>query len=226
MAWLIGRRKGVSFLESAGALALMSWIDLVAVTGMALIGLWFAPEVLSTHAALNAWLQGVGLAVFLVALALLLSLQSRWQWAILVRLRTVAVLRPLSALGPLQMLRAIALRAGLMGAYILSTMMMMHTFGMTPTWGRMFVAMPILTVVGTIPISISGLGTTQVLMHSLYAPFVEDGRAPQPVIDAFSTSMILAQILARLVLAAPFLRPVMRELRGRTEAGHVELHKV
>lgn len=214
MAWLIGRRKGVSFLEAAGALAAMSWIDLVAVTGMAVTGLWLAPEVLGAHAELQTWLQAVGIAVFSVALAVLLVLQSGWKLPILVRLRQFAPLRPLAALGPLQMLQGIAMRAVLVLTYTVAAVLIMRAFGMHPVWGRMLVAIPILTVVGTIPISVSGLGTTQVLMRSLYAPFVTD-REPGPVIDAYSTAMIVAYILVRLLVAAPFLRAVARELREK-----------
>ena len=81
----------------------------------------------------------------------------------------------------------------------------------------MFVILPVLTVVGTIPLSISGLGTTQVLMERFYAPFVTDGRAPVPVIDACSTAMIFGYIVVRLLIAAPFLRQVLAELASGRE---------
>jgi uncharacterized membrane protein YbhN (UPF0104 family) len=215
MAWLIGRRKGVSFLEAAGALATLSWLDLVAVTGMAVTGLWLAPEVLGPHPALQAWLQAVAAVVFGVALLAALLLQSSWNVRILQTLRDLPPLRPLAALSPARMAQGIVLRAGMICAYAVAAMLLMRSFGMQPSWGRLFVAMPILTVVGTIPISVSGLGTTQVLMRSLYGPFVTDGRVPGPVIDAYSTAMIMGYIAARVVVAAPFLAKVSRELREK-----------
>lgn len=216
MAWLIGRRKGVSFLEAAGALATLSWLDLVAVTGMAVTGLWIAPEVLGPHPALQTWLQIVAAVVFAVALLAALLLQSGWQVPILQKLRDLPPLRPLAALSPGRMAQGIVLRGALIVAYTVAAKLLMESFGMQPAWGRLFVAMPILTVVGTVPISVSGIGTTQVLMRSLYGPFVTDGRAPGPVVDAYSTAMIVGYIAARLIVAAPFLAKVMRELREKT----------
>lgn len=215
MAWLIGRRKGVSFLEAAGALALLSYIDLVAVSGMVVAGLWLAPEVVGKHPTLQSFLQVVVALVFGGALASVLILQSGWRLPLLERIRALAVVRPLAALRPLAMLQGLILRMGLVLAYTAAAVYLMRAFGMQPTWGRMFVAMPILTVVGTIPISVSGFGSTQVLMRTLYAPFVTDGRPSEAVIDAYSTAMILGYIACRMVVAAPFFRPIAAELRER-----------
>ena len=214
MAWLIGRRKGVSFLESAGALALMSYIDLVAVAGMVVVGLWVAPEVLAQNTALQTWLQVVTASIFCVALASMLLLQSGWQLSVLVRLRQIALLRPLAAMKPLAMLQGIVLRLGIVLAYTATSVMVMQSFHMAPQWGRMLVIMPVLTVVGTVPISVAGIGTTQVLMRSLLAPFLTAGQGTA-VIDAFSSSMIVGYITCRMIVAAPFLKATLAELRSR-----------
>jgi len=216
MAWLIGRRKGVSFLESAGALALMSYIDLVAVAAMVVVGLWVAPDVLAQNAALQTWLQVVTAAIFCVALIAMLALQSSWQVPVLVRLRQLSVLRPLAAMKPFAMLQGVVLRLGIVLAYTAAAYLIMQAFAMEPKLGRMLVVMPILTVVGTIPISVAGIGTTQVLMRMLYAPFLTANQ-DTAVIDAFSSSMIVGYITCRMIVAAPFLRSTLAELKGRTE---------
>ncbi len=215
MGWLIGRRKGVPFLEAGAALATLSWLDLVTVTGMAVIGLWLAPEVLGNAGSLQIWLQIVAGCVFGSAFALMLLLQSPLQISWLQRLRQLAPIRPLVRLGPWQMLQGLALRSGLIAAYTIAAVLVMRSFGMAPQWGKMFVCLPVLTVVGTIPISVSGLGTTQALMRTLYAPFVIDGRAATPVIDAYSSAQIVGYIVLRLLLAMPFLRKISQELRQR-----------
>ena len=217
IAWVIARRKQVPFLEGAGAVAALSWIDLVAVTTMATIGLQIAPDVVGGAPALQGWLQRVALVVFAVALASLLVLQSPLRWGPLERMRQWSVLRPLAALGPARMLQGIGLRFGIVMIYLASSMWVMHAFGMRPDFGRMLVALPVLTIVGTIPLSVSGLGTTQWVMRTLYAPFVVDGRAPTAVIDAMSTVQIVGFILVRLLIAAPFLRGVLAELRQRPD---------
>lgn len=215
MAWLIGRRKRVSFIEATGALAVMSWVDLVAVAAMAVAGIWLDPDLFSDRQALQGGLQAIAGVVFTVALLSVFLLQSGWRLGILQRLRQVPLLRPISSLTPLAMLQGLLLRIVLVLAYTLSGAVVMLAFDMQPQWGRLFVAMPILIVVGTVPISVNGIGTTQVLMRSLYAPFVVGGRAPGPVIDAYSSAMIIGFIVCRLVIAAPFLRSVLSELQQR-----------
>jgi len=46
---------------------------------------------------------------------------------------------------------------------------------------------------------------------------VTDGRAPGPVIDAYSTAMIVGYIATRLLVAAPYLRRITAELREKPE---------
>ena len=215
MAWLVGRRKNVSFLEATASVALLSYLDLIVVAGMVAAGLMLAPEVVAAQPGLQGWLQGATAVVFFGALASVLLLQSNWKLKLLVQLRTLPILRPLASLRPGAMLVGIALRSGLIVAYVAINMQLMEAFGMQPTWGRMFVVMPILTIIGTVPISVSGLGTTQVPMRTLYAPFVTDGREAAPVIDAFSTAMILGFVVVRLLLALPYLRGILRELREK-----------
>lgn len=217
MAALVGRRKQVHFLQAAGALAALSWLDLVTVTGMAVIGLWLAPEVLGGDVAAQQSLQWIGASVFAVALVLVLALQTQSRWPLLQRLRAWSPLRPLAALGPWSMVQGLTLRSGLIAAYTVAAVWVLRSFGLEPHWAPMFVILPILTVVGTIPVSVSGLGTTQVLMERFYAPFVVDGRAPTPVIDACSTAMIFGYIVVRLVIAAPFVRRVLAELHSGSE---------
>lgn len=215
MAWLIGRRKGVPYLEAAGALAVLSYIDLIAVTAMAVVGILVSPEFFGPYPALQIWLQTVAVGVFGGALATALLLQSRLSHPLLERLRALAPLRPLAALGPGDMLVGVVLRVGFILFYATAAYLQMGTFGMTPQWGRIFVALPILTVVGTIPISVSGYGSTQVLMRSFYAPFVPAGQSAVAVVDAFSTLYITGYMVFRLVLAAPYFRAIASELRQR-----------
>ncbi|MCO4761476.1 MAG: flippase-like domain-containing protein [Myxococcales bacterium] len=218
MAWVVSRRKGVSFLESAAALAVLSYVDLVALAGLVVAGLALAPEVLGGEAELVGRLHIVVVAIFSAAVFLLLALQSPLRLGFLDRLRDISVLRPLAALKPLDMVVGVTMRAGFVLLYVGANYLLMQTFGMTPRIGALLVLVPVLTVVGVVPLSVSGIGTTQILMRTLYAPFVADGRAAGPVIDAWSTAMIFGFIAVRLVVAAPFLPKVLAELRHRPKA--------
>ncbi|MBM4342417.1 MAG: flippase-like domain-containing protein [Deltaproteobacteria bacterium] len=218
MAFLLARRKQVPFLQAAGALALLSMMDILTVTAMSMVGVWLAPEFFGPHPELQVFLKVVAVIVFTGALASVLVLQSDIDVAMLRKLRAWAPLRPLAALKPLRMLEGVALRAGLLGLYTFSVWWLVQFFGMVPDFGRLCVAMPIVTVVGTLPISVSGVGSTQVLMRSFYAPFVQDGRDPAAVVDAFSTLYIFCGAIVRLVIAAPFFRAIAAELKQRPNA--------
>lgn len=214
MAVLVGRRKKVPFLEAAGALAVLSYLDLVAVATMTVVGLLLAPDVLGGNAALQRGVQFLVAGVFAAALTCLTLLQSNWQLPILLRLRNLSPLKPLVALRPKSMAIGILLRMGLILMYTLSAVEIMRSFGMKPDFARMFVAMPIITIIGALPLSFSGVGTTQIAARWLYAPFVVDGRLPSPVIDSYTTAQIFGYVFVRLLIAAPFLRAINAELRG------------
>jgi uncharacterized membrane protein YbhN (UPF0104 family) len=214
MAWLVGRRKGVTFLESAGAMATLTWLDLLTVAAMAVVGLFLAPGFFADYPGLDVWLQAVAAVVLTAGLVSVVLLQSKFNHPLLVRLRDLPPLRPLASLTPLHMLQGLALRCVLMSLYTVSHWASMQTFGLQPSIGHLILALPILTIVGTIPISVSGYGSTQVLMRHLYVPFLV-GSQTTAVIDAWSTSMITTFVVMRLMVAAPYLPAISRELREK-----------
>lgn len=215
MAWLVARRKGVPFFEGAGALALLSYLDIIAVTAMSMAGVWMAPEFFGPYPQLQGWLKMVAVAVFAGALCGALLIQSPLRWGPLQRLRDLPPLRPLAALRPAALLIGVALRSGLILMYATAAFYTMRAFGMQPQWGRLFIALPIITVVGTLPISVSGVGSTQLLMRQFYAPFVVSAAAAGPVVDAFSTLQIVTYLVWRVALALPFFAPIAKELRDK-----------
>jgi len=116
-------------------------------------------------------------------------------------------------------------RAGLVLLYALMNRSFLLSFGADVPLPKLLVFMPILTLVAFIPISVSGLGSTQVVMRSFYGPFVSPAMAATDaaraaVIDAFSTSTILATILVRAVigvLCLPWVSKALAQGRGERE---------
>ncbi|HAN32315.1 MAG TPA: hypothetical protein DCQ06_12025 [Myxococcales bacterium] len=215
MAYLVAKRRKVSFIEATAALSVLSYIDLLALALLVTTGLQVAPEVLGVLPGLVDRLIGLVTIVFTLGVGILLVIQSPLKWGPLDRLRAWSLIRPLAAMNPLDMGVGVAMRASFVMLYVAANYAMMLCFGMTPALGPMLVIVPVLTVVGVVPLSISGIGTTQLLMRTLYAPFVSDGRDPTPVIDAWSTVLIFGFILVRLVVAIPYLRTLMSELNQR-----------
>lgn len=217
ISWLVSRRKQIPFLEATGALALLSYLDLLALGGLVAAGLILAPEVIASQPQYQTPVQLATALILLGGVAGIAIVQSSWQLPLLVKLRRMPVVRPLMAMAPGKLVIGVLLRTGLVLSYATINFVLMRAFGLYPQWGRLLVVMPFLTVLGTIPASVSGIGTTQVPMRVLYAPFVLDGREPGPVIDAWSTAMIMGFVLMRLLVAAPFLRGILRELRQRQD---------
>lgn len=215
MGWLVARRKKVGVVESVAALAVLSYIDLIALSALVVSGLWLAPEVLAGHDLLEQRLEAICTTVFCLALLCLVILQSGLRVGIVGRLRSLALLRPIAAISPSTMMFGVVLRMVFILLYVAANYCLMLAFGMRPDLYLLWVFIPILTVVGVVPLSISGLGTTQILMRTMYAPMVADGLDAVPVIDAYSTVMILGFILVRLLVAAPYLPAVLREMRQR-----------
>lgn len=226
MGWVVSRRVGVGFLEATAGLAVLSYLDLIGLSLLVVLGFVSAPGLLDVVPALQGWLQAVVVAVFAGALVSLLALQSRWRGpALLERVRALPVVRPLTRLTPTQTLAGVVARAAFVGCYVAIAMGLMVAMGMAPELGKLLVFVPVLTVVGVVPLSVSGIGTTQVLMRTLYASFVVDGRDPGPVIDAMSTLQIFGFIAVRLLLALPFIPGVHRTLataRAEANAGRPE----
>ena len=217
ISWLVARRKKVPFLEATGALALLSYLDLLALGSFVAAGLLLAPEVVASEPTLQRPVQIVTAMILLGGVTGVAVLKSELPVPLLASLRRAQILKPLVDIAPTKLLIGVVLRMGLVASYTVTNFMMMRSFGMEPQWGRLFVVMPFLTVLGTIPASVSGIGTTQIPMRKLYAPFVVGGREAAPVVDAFSTAMILGFVVVRLVLALPFLRGILRELREKKE---------
>lgn len=218
MAWVVARRKRVGMVESVAALAVLSYMDIVALATLVFGGLWLAPEVMAELPELQQRLKLVGGAIFAVALIVLLLLQSPLRQRHLQRLRELPLLRPVAAIAPLRMMQGVLVRTAFISLYVLTNYAMMHAFGMRPELGLLMVYVPILSVVGALPLSVSGLGTTQILMRTFYVSLVAPGQQTDPVIDAYSTVMILGFVAVRLVVAAPFLPAILRELRGRADS--------
>ncbi len=214
MAWIVARRRGVGFLEATAALAVLSWLDLVALALLVTVGLQVAPDLLGGTPGLQERLEAISAVVMVAALISVFVLQSRLPLGPLERLRQLAVVRPLASLAPTAMALGLLMRAGFVMLYVAINHQLMVAFGLQPSVGALMVLVPVITVVGVVPLSVSGLGTTQILARTLYASFVPAGVAAAPLIDAFTTTLIVGFILARLVVAAPFLGRIWRELRA------------
>jgi len=214
IAWAFHRRRGVPLLQAIAGIAVMNYLDLVALAVLVVFGLLLGADLLAAQPELLVWLRVVATATLGGALVVTALVQSPIRLRLLVWLRGQSVVKPLSRLTPGQTLAGVLLRVAFVMGYVLVHYLGLWAFGAEPSLPRLLVVVPVLTVVGVVPLSVSGIGTTQVLMRLLYAPMFVDGREPGPVIDAYSTASIFGFMIVRLLIAAFFLRTVLRDMKG------------
>lgn len=90
------------------------------------------------------------------------------------------------------------LRMGFLSIYPASSYFMLRAFGINVPFSEVFVYQPILTLIIVIPISVAGLGSTQVVMRHFYAKYAPSGS--WAVVDACSTTTIVIYVLLRAVI--------------------------
>lgn len=234
MAWVIARRRGVGFVAAASALAVLSWLDLVALALLVSGGLALAPSILGDDGDLHGLVRVVSFAIPLGAAILVAIARGRAHIPLIASLSqapavdagkvrrglhvfagiVLTALAPLGSLSLAALSLGICIRLGFVLLYVVLNHQLMVAFGMTPTLTELCVLLPVMTVVGVVPLSVSGIGTTQILARTLYARFVPAGLAVAPVIDAYTTALIIGFIAARGLLALPVLSGVLAELRS------------
>lgn len=106
--------------------------------------------------------------------------------------------------------------------------LMLGAFGFDVSFGAQIQFFPILTFVSVLPVSLYGIGSTQVLMRDFYGVFASVKGPTDAVVDAFSTSLIAMEMGIRLLIGVVFLpgvltrwRMLRRQARDqRQEDGH------
>lgn len=106
------------------------------------------------------------------------------------------------------------LRMGFVSLYVVSNYFLLRAFGIEVPLADLFVYQPILAFIIFIPISVAGLGSTQVVMRQFYAPHAPSGSFA--VVDAYSTTTIVMYVLVRAViglLCMPWVTATLRDAK-------------
>jgi len=117
----------------------------------------------------------------------------------------------------------VVLRACFISLYVMQTWMNLKAFHIDVPLDDAFVFNPILGLVGFIPISVSGIGTTQFLARGFFGPFVPVDptlageaatRAMHATVDAYSTAAIAGGLLTRAAIGVICMPYVARLRKG------------
>jgi len=221
MAFYVQRSKQAPFWKSLGALFFLNLMDILALSVLLCAGLLvnWGTDTIAPATQLVAWaIVGGGIAGFSILVAM-----CRWNLKIpiLSRVLKFELLAPLAELDLITVVKFVALRVLFLLQYLAAQYLFLMLFGVDVPLVRLLVYLPLLTFIQIVPVSISGLGTTQLVMRHFYARYVVSAAAyPAGVIDAFSTAAIFGFIVFRIVVAYLFLgefsREVIRKAGGRT----------
>jgi hypothetical protein len=213
MAFYLQRSRNAPFWKALGSMFFLNVMDILALCILLAAGLAInqGDGRIDPGVELVAWLLSAGgLAGFLLLVAV-----CKWgrPLPLLKRLLSLELLAPLAELDLVTSVRFVALRIAFLLQYLFSQYCFLRLFGIEAPLTVLFVYLPLLTFIQIIPISISGLGTTQIAMRHFYAPYVvTTGLAASGVIDAFSTTAIFGFVFFRLAVAYLFLGELSREV--------------
>ncbi len=213
MAFYLQRSKNAPFWKSLGSMFFLNVMDIVALCVMLGAGLLvnWGSDTLEPATLTVAWLIVVGgLSGFTVVVGML-KLDLRIP--IISKVMKLEILEPLAKLDLVTTVTFVALRVFFLSQYLFSQYLFLLLFGIDIPLERLFVYLPLLTFIQIVPISISGLGTTQIVMRHFYTRYVAAATAHAgAIVDAFSTSAIFGFMIFRIVLAYFFLGDLSREV--------------
>jgi hypothetical protein len=196
VAWLLHRRRGVPLGDAAGAmvLAMGGNVIMVSTCAAAALLLGFAPEA----GLFRSMLLGLG-ATLVVYLALIAT-RPRW-------LVGRPVLKPLFDAGIGGHLLVAAARLPHFGVQIGFHWLAMRAFGVATPLAQAAMRLPIMFVIGSVPVTPAGLGTAQAAALALFSPFAGGvGEAErQAAVLAYSLSIETLSTIGSCLLGLGFL---------------------
>ena len=197
LAHLLRRTKGVSLADSTGTALFAAWIDGTVKIGIGLGGFavfradpYLRPLLLLVAALFSGHLLG---------LALVMGGWPRARWVSRLRalppLRTVARARlgDLASVAPLRVLSVLG--------FVAFVWVGLHAFAVDPPLSHLLASMPVVLILGNLPITPAGLGTQQAAMVYFYRSFGDEAS-----ILAFGVLVPVLFGAARLALGALYAR--------------------
>lgn len=220
MAAVVKRRTERGWGAAGSPFVLLNFVDLSVFGALTTVAILAGAS--PFEGTVTRWLLliAVGAVAGLPLLAAFARLRIGPAW--LVRVASHDLLEAFRRMAPRDLAVAMALRATLILVYAVMNHLFLTSFGTPIPVATLLVYMPILSLVAIIPISVSGLGSTQVLMRRFFAPHVPAALAATEacrtgIIDAYSTSSILVVLLIRVVIGLACMPSVARMLAAEPD---------
>lgn len=204
MALFFKRRFGVGIVQGGASLLLLMLVDLGLVTLAVLIG---GSQLPAEADALRPWINLIGAAFLVGALAHLVFWRATWSWGPLEKIRQLPQLQGFRDATLLDYAKIGVMRAPITAIYIAMHGLTLLAFDIHIPLAKLLVYVPIQMLVAVVPISPSGLGTVQVAQEFLYGAY-----ADADVLRAYGLALAVGFLLPRMVIGGLALGPAARAL--------------
>ncbi|OFV89220.1 MAG: hypothetical protein A3J75_07735 [Acidobacteria bacterium RBG_16_68_9] len=204
--WL-ARHRQVPFLEAASAVLFVNIVDALVLVAFMAIGLpAFAPP-------LRAGVVTIVGVTAVLFVGNLLYWRAGFDFLILGRLRHWPIFKSFRAASFAHYLRLAAIRVPFDLLFIANHWAGLRAFGIDVPAIKILAYVPVISFIGVVPITVSGLGTVQAAVVFLFSPYGTEAR-----LLAFSLVLTLALSGVRALLGVPVFRRVSEDIfRGRRD---------
>jgi hypothetical protein len=208
IAYFVRRAAGKPLMRGIATILLIMGINVLALLFMTTAGELLAPDVPRTNVIFTVVAYG-GLVVYAVAL----TVRPRW-------LASRPIFDVLLDAGWSGHVKALLVRLPHIAALIVFQMSMLRAFDVRVPLAQAIVALPVVFIVGVLPIAVQGLGTTQAAMIYFFARYAPgDATAQKAAVLAASLFAVAVATSFQAVLGLLCLRSrTGRELRTATSA--------
>lgn len=225
MALYLKRARGFSFFKTLGTILFVTATDLYWVIALAFFGSFFL-KIQIHDISLHQWVQRVGYVAF-AALLLHLAFWRGWFSKLLPRkihfgfsdwLRGRHLFQPFHHATFKDYLRIALYRLPIHALIIVSMWVVMKLFGITIAWVNVLATLPIIFLLGAIPLTPGGLGATQLatvelLKNQISGPALLTGKVqPEELLFAMSLTWMFANYFLKALVGLICLRRTKREL--------------
>jgi hypothetical protein len=199
IVYVVGRKRNVGLSRATGTVLLtmgMMFVDLLALVAL---GSFLSHEA-DTRLTLMRWISATGLSAFVVYLGVI-----RLRPAFLVRSR---VLQPLFDAGAVGHLKAGLVRFPHVAGHVVFQWALLHLFHVRIPFAAAAVLLPVIFVIGWVPVTVQGLGTQQVAAMELLSRYADASTTAeqQAAVVAFSLTQAAVFVLLGLLTGFVFLR--------------------
>lgn len=213
MAAVVKKRSSKGWGAAGSPFVLLNFIDLSVFSIIVQAAIWTGRSPFDRAPTMILAILTLGGVLAAPALCLISRIRNAPGW--FGRVVNHDIMAAFRYIGPWSLLTMLAFRSILILEYGAMNLFFMRSFGVSVPPLTLLFFMAITSFIAMVPISVSGIGSTQVAMRGLYGPFVPDGVAPTAaskiaVVDAFSTAGIFGVLLIRVVLGIICMRDVSR----------------